>query len=127
MITHVPFEHLNDRHTNMLARSMHAAPAEEQPDADCFIRAVMLGTMRLFEFPGGMVLCGKRDNRLVLYALVSEHLLADAIPLTADMKRLAADWECDTIETTIFDRRLASVIEKLGGRIESVTLVMPVE
>jgi hypothetical protein len=83
--------------------------------------------MVLFEFPGGSMLVEKIDNRLHLTAFSSDAALKNAAPLLEDVKRLAADWQCDTIETTVFDPRLASVICKLGGRVESQTVILSAE
>jgi hypothetical protein len=127
MLQFVPPESFAQRHLIGLARSLLAAPADTRYDVDFIIEAVTRGTMRLFDWPNGLVLVSKRGQRLVLEGLHATQLLKDAVPLTDDLKRLAADWQCDTIETTCFDKRLTCVIEKLGGRVESRTLTLAVE
>ena len=127
MIQHVPFEAVDQRHIVGLANSLLAAPADNRPEPEEFLRAVMLGTMRLFEWDGGMALVGVRDNRLVLYAFSADSIFFSARRLAEDLKRLAADWECDTIETTCFDPRLTCVIKRLGGRVESMTITLAAE
>lgn len=128
MIRHVPFADLTEQHLTWLAESMLAAPEEQRPEAEDFARGVMLETMRLFEFAGGLLVVSVDGKRLKLEALRCRHLDAKtAVALAAALRRLAADWECDTIETIVFDSRLAFVIERLGGRVESWTMVLPVE
>lgn len=127
MITYVPFEKVTQRHLVWLANSLLAAPADNRPSAEDLSRAIFLETMRLFAWPSGCVLVGQSEKRLVLHAFGCDKLAGVPGPLTADLKRLAADWQCDTIETTCFDSRLASVIQKLGGRVESQTLTLAVE
>lgn len=127
MIRYVAFEDIDQRHIVGLANSLLAAPADNRVEPDDFVRAIMLGTMRLFEWDGGLILIGARDNRMMIWALCTTHLPRDAAQLAEDLKRLATDWQCDTIETTVFDPRLTCVIEKLGGRVESITLTLAVE
>lgn len=127
MIRYIPFEDVTPQHLLWLAQSLISAPESQRPDAETFSRAIFLGTMRLFGWDTGCVLVGQRDSRLILYAFGCDKLAGIPAPLTADLKRLAADWQCDTIETTCFDPRLASVIQKLGGRVESQVLTLAVE
>jgi hypothetical protein len=127
MLRFVDSADFQQRHLVGLANSLLAAPADTRYDVDYIIEALTRGTMRLFDWPNGLVLVSKRGQRLVLEGLWATRLLKDAITLADDLKRLAADWQCDTIETTCFDKRLARVIEKLGGRVESRTLTLAVE
>ena len=127
MIRHVPLADLNNRHLVAIANNLLSQPKPVRQDTDDIIQALAEGQLQLYEFDFGIVLLGKRDDRLVLEGLYAENLLKIAEALAADLKRLAADWQCDTIETMVFDPRLASVIEKLGGRVESRVMILEVE
>lgn len=126
MIRHVPFEDVGERHLEWIVASCVAAPEAVRPSASDFLRALMLETMRLFEWDDGCVILGAREGRLVIWAFGCNKLTAPRT-LREDLRRLATDWECDTIETTVFDTRLASAITKLGARVESITLTLGVD
>lgn len=129
MIRYVSFEDVNERHVVHLANSLLGAPTDQRPDTEDLLRGIQTGSMRLFDWDDGVVLVSQRDGRLLMlsFSCAEGQLFKTAEPLAADLKKLAADWQCDTIETTCFDPRLASVIEKLGGRVESLTLTLAVE
>lgn len=127
MFIYIPFSDVRQAHIVQLTNSLLAAPADIRPDLDDLLRAIMTGAMRLFECGDGVMLLGKSDNRLMIYAFAAETLLGKPKTIAADLKRLAADWECDMVETLVFDPRITSVIEKVGGRVESVTMILPVE
>lgn len=127
MIRHVPFSDLNEQHLDWIAESVLVQPEEIRASSADFLRAIMQEKLRLFDWESGCLIVGIHEHRLILHALCCHDLLHCAVQLADDLKRLAADWECDAVETTCFDTRLTSVIEKLGGRVESVTLVLPVE
>ena len=127
MIMFVPFESIEQRHIVGLVNSAFAAPADNRMDLNQILKEIKDGTMRLFDWPHGIVLVSKNFNRLTIWALATNNLIKDGPQLTDDLKRLAAEWECDTIQTTCFDPRLTSVIQKLGGRVESTTLTLAVE
>lgn len=129
MLQYVPWDDFDQRHIVWLANSLLACPADIRLSEHEILDDVRLGKKRLFEWPKGMVLVGTRDNRLVLWGFGSAPGLSmeECRLLATDLKRLAADWQCDTIETLCFDTRFASVITHLGGRVESMTLVLDVE
>lgn len=127
MIKYVDFEDLDEKHLDWIAESVLAQPEDIRANSSDFLRAIKDEKMRMFDWDDGCLLVGVTRNRLILYAFCCHALLKQAEQLAEDLKRLAADWECDTIETTCFDTRLTSVIKKLGGRVESTTLVLPVE
>lgn len=127
MIRFVPFADLNQDHLTWIAESALAPPVESRVDASDFLRALMQGTMRLFDWDDGCIVVGKREKRLVIYAFACHNLVKRLPPLLDDMRRLAADWECDAIETTCFDSRMTSAIKKIGAVTESTTIVLPLE
>lgn len=65
-------------------------------------------------------------GRLVLDAVACERLGAVWLLVSA-LKRLATGYRCHAIKTTVFDERLAGAIRKLGGRVESIDMVLSVE
>lgn len=128
MLQYVPWEALNQKHLVWLANSMLAAPESARLDINPLMNRLRDGIYRLFEFSGGCLLVGVRGSRLTLQAFCTDPGINMDLcrVLAADLKRLAADWQCDAIETICFDPRFASVIKHLGGRVESQTLVMEV-
>lgn len=124
---HVAFDELTDRHVIAISASVNAAPLRHRPDPADVLRAIVLGSARCFEFGdnGVIVVSTPGDARLRIDAfsgkIFSRRALAD------DLRRLAADWECDTIETFVFDPRLASAITGIGGRVEAFSVALPVE
>lgn len=127
MLQYVPFEQLTSDHITRLAKSLMAAPEHARPLASEYLISMKERKMLLFEWPEGIALVGQRGNRLVLYACQCDDLIHTILPFVADLKKIAAEWQCDTIETIVFDPRLASAIRKLGGALESQLMTLPVE
>lgn len=127
MLIYVPFEDIGPKQIERLAKSLLAAPAESRPTPGEYITSIRDGTRTLFEWDKGIALVGQRGQRLVLYACQCDDLLHEVLPFVEDLKKIAAEWECHTIETIVFDPRLASVIRKLGGALESQLMTLPVE
>ena len=127
MIRFVAFADLGESQLKMLAESINSAHPDNRPDGKEFLRIAAEGKAHFFEWDNGFALLGRRDNRLLLLAFRSRSLLKELPEFVSDLKRLAADWQCDTIETTCFEPRLTSVIQKLGGHVESVTLTLATE
>lgn len=122
MIRWVPFKEINAWHLRQIATSLLVAPEPVRPDERDFIQQLAAGSMRLFEFDNGIIVVHTENGRLVVDAMSCSIWQRKA--LADDLRRLAADWLCDTIQTTVFDRRLADGIVKVGGRIESYDLIL---
>lgn len=122
----MPFAEINARHLKQIAEVLQAQPVAVRHTERDFIQLLAAGRIRLFEFDEGIVCCHQDSGRLVIDA-TSCGKLGLAWKLLPDLKRLAADWLCDTIQTTVFKKQLADAIVKLGGRIESYDLVLDVE
>jgi hypothetical protein len=93
------------------------------------IRALLAEGGLLFDVSGkGVVLVhvteAQGERRLMIDALNAP--MAWIRGLVRDMQRLAADWNCTTIETTLFDPRLARAILLCGAEQEAVVLALPV-
>lgn len=126
MLTWVPFPDLTRQHIRLLAKSLLAAPEDVRMSVEYLTEELRERRMRAFSFDGGLLVVHKEGKRLVIDALACD-ALGRCWLLDEWVKRLAADWECDTIKTTVFDERLARAIRKLGGRVESIDLVLSVE
>lgn len=127
MLRYVPFEQIGARHIEGLVKSLNAAPECARPDAKEWLADIQAGRKTLFEWDEGIAVCGARPPRLVLFACSTTDLIHTILPFVEDLKRIAAEWQCDTIETIVFDPRLASCIKKLGGALESQLMTLPVE
>lgn len=130
----VPLDELTGWHTRGLAASMLQAPADERDSPRELLLAIKQGRSWLYEFDGGLVLCSKRENILLLDALWCEEPVKGIresaqrySKLGTMLKQLAAEFKCDKIKTIVFDPRLACVIEHLGGYVESRVMTLPVE
>lgn len=126
MIRWVPFSEINAWHLQHIAKSLQAMSASVRPSERDFVQQLAGGVLRLFEYDGGIVVCHAENNILWIDATSCEKV-TKVWKLLPWLKKLAADWLCDTIQTTVFSRQLADAIVKLGGRIESYDLVLGVE
>lgn len=81
----------------------------------------------LFEFDrpeGGLLAVEKIGRRLVLHAFSAPRFGWSFRRAVQDLRRLAADLECDAVETMVWDRRLARAMQKVGVRAEAVQMVL---
>lgn len=124
MIRYVPFEEYTAEHLRMLASSMIVPPEAMRLTCAEVIDQLHSGALQLFEFDGGIVAVGVNGRTLLVEALYMN--IWKKRPLLAAMKQLAADYRCDTIKTSVFDRRLAAVILSMGGRVVMYDLSVPV-
>lgn len=126
MIKYVPFEAVSEQHLADIAKTLLSVPEDDRPEPDDILRGLMSGSLRLFDWPQGSMVLGVSGTALFIWTFSCRNVLSAARPLAADLKRLAADWGCDKIETTVFNRRLTSVIQRVGGVVKSQTIVLPV-
>lgn len=134
MMNRVLLEQMTDRHLEALARSLLEAPEDERDSPKEILQLIKAGTSQLFETPDGLYLCRKVGNLLWLDALCCYEQVAGVretcnrfATFLEDLRQLAADWQCDKIKTCAFDSRITSVIQHLGGRVESWTLTLALE
>jgi hypothetical protein len=114
----------------LLEQSFLAAPETDRPSRAEIASAIMSGRSKIFRTAGlGIVMVR------LLRSATSRRLLIEAICMpqggfikawAADLKRLARDWSCDTIETTSFDPRLTRAIKHCGAQVEAVVLTLEV-
>lgn len=128
MLMHVPFIEIGERHLEGIAKCLELRPPSEQTWGTLVLMELHAGTMHLFDWTTGFIVAAKRSTRLTMEAFCAPEIsMEECRNLVSDLKRLAADWQCDTIETMVYDSRLTSVIHHLGGEIESWVMVLPVE
>jgi hypothetical protein len=125
MLTFIPFSAIKGRHLAALAASLNACPEAVRPSARNLVQDLAADRSRLYELTAdAIVVLSKQDNRLVIDA--ASMSIFDRLELIEGMAAICAEQQCDTIETTVFDSRLADAIKKVGGQVESITLVLPV-
>jgi len=125
MIIWVPFDNIGLKQINSLAKSLIVAPEAVRLDAMDLMNGLANGNMRMFEWDGGLFVVHRDGKRLVIDAMDAS--IWQRRTLADELKRLAADWACDTVQTTVFDRRLADAIVGIGGKVESYDVVLEVE
>jgi len=124
MIRWVPFDLIGRRQLEGIAASLLIAPEEVRLENKHVIEGLATGMYRLFDWDGGLFIVHKDDNRLVIDAMQAS--IWKRKDLAKELKELATHWLCDTVVTTVFDRRLADAIVKIGGEIESFDVTLPV-
>lgn len=131
MIRYVDWNDLVQEHLVSIANSMLAAPCDMRLPVGEILTNLRKGIFRCFSFgDGGLIVVSKGtaddgSTRLMIECFAGD--IWKRADLAADLKRLAADWECDTIETLVFDPRLARAIERVGGRVKSYLVTLAVE
>lgn len=126
MLTWVPAVYITRKHLKMLAESIHAAPEGARMDEHQLVLDLQTGKYRLFEWVDGCLVVAKVGSRLLLMHFCCHNLVKRLPSLVSEVQGIAADWECDKIETMCFDRRLTSAMQRLGAEVESTTLVLDV-
>lgn len=124
MIRWVPFPEIGSKHLRLLGECLNVAPEAVRMSARDLINGLRDRVLRLFEFDDGLLVVHRDEKRLVIDALACSIWKREQLADT--LRRLAADWECDTIQTTVFDERLADAIVSIGGKIESYDITLPV-
>lgn len=130
----IDFNSIDTRHLEALAQSVMKAPADERDSPREMLTLIKSGVSRLYETSGGIYLCRKVGRTLMLDAICcyeSVQGIAETALLfetfVTELRRVAAEWECDKIKTIVFDDRLTCVIKHLGGRVESVVMTLALE
>jgi hypothetical protein len=129
MLTFVPPTMLSGKDLLLLSNSLLRAAVWEP--ADEFMRKLHAGEAKAFRFPGGLLILESHKHpettRLLITAFAGNAAIWKRCGLARELRLIAAEWKCDTIETTCFDARLAAAIVKIGGKVESVTVTLSVE
>lgn len=124
MIRWIPPSLINQRHLQAIASSLHVCPEDARHDPVEFAQGLNAGHYRLFEYEHGIFVVHRENNRLVIDAMEASIWNRNSLALV--IKQLAADWLCDKVQTTVFDKRLADAIVSIGGVVESYDLVLDV-
>jgi hypothetical protein len=128
MLRYIPPGEITAEHIAALERSFAAAPAIEQPDLPATLASLLRGTYLLFGFADGLMLCTvvdrRGERRLRILAFTAKRLGHQIRLLRGDLRKLAGDWSCDVVETTCFSPRLTSAILRVGGKVESTTVIL---
>lgn len=133
MLTWIPPYSLTKDHLVQLAESLNAAPAFEMRSGIELLHAIHHSLAHAFALPseGLMVLEPKLgtdgSKRLSIVAFSGDGAIFLRKGLVDDLRKVALEWGCDTIETMCYDPRLARAIEKVGGHVESICLTLGVE
>ena len=116
----------------LIAESLNAAPDYERLEGRELLLKLLQSEAHAFTFGEGNIIIlerrrGKDESaRVNVVALAGDLTARTMLELASFCKNVAAEWGCDAIETTTYDPRIARAIVKLGGRIESQNLILPV-
>lgn len=128
MLEYVHISAVTDELLDAIMVSYAAAPPFDRPTKSEVRTNLVTQHSHLFRFGKGLTLVSVRavqgKRRLYIDAITQPG--GNITAWAREMKRLAAEWLCDTIETTVFNPRLASAIERCGARQEAVVLVLQV-
>jgi hypothetical protein len=133
VLTWIPPYAITQDQLVLLAESLNAAPAYEARDGVELLSAIHHSLAHAFALPddGLMVLEPKigadGSRRLSIIAFSGDGAIFLRKGLVGDLRKVALEWGCDTIETIAYDPRLARAIEKVGGRVESICLTLALE
>ena len=127
MLKHVPYLALQEQHFFWLLQAEGAKPDHERRSPEELMLAAKAWMLFEIERPGGGIVAVERvGSRLVLHALTAPNFGASFRKAVAALRRLAADLECDAVETMVWDRRLARAMQNVGVRAEAVQMVLRV-
>jgi hypothetical protein len=132
MLVFVPPWRVTSEQIGLLAKSLLRAPSFERPSGEKLIGMLHTGEAHMYEFPQGLLILQRlhgadHTDRVSILAFAGRATAWKMRELAQDLKKIAAEWGCDTIETLCYDTRLASAIQRVGGKLESVSLTLAVE
>lgn len=131
MLTFVPFEDMTEKHVRLLAESIAACPEFHRPLGADMLEDLRTGKAKMFEFDKGIMVLSveehniTKERRLMIDAWSGDGSIFCRVEAAVALRRIAAEWKCDVIETLVFDLRLASAICSIGGHVESVCVTLP--
>lgn len=130
MLQYVQPEELNDVDKHALVSSLAAASPWHRIDLELIWGELQAGLLHAYRYQDAFIavqrLHSNGETRLSIMALHDPSGLfgTHVRGLTSAIRQLAADWECDKIETTCYSLHLAEVIKAMGARVECVTMVI---
>jgi len=128
-LIYIPPLQVTSEQLDMLEESYKAAPVWDRWTRLEIAEALLSGRCTLFDLGGkGIMMCSVRESNghrvLNMEAACAKGRFVRS--WLQDMKRLAADWACDAIQTTAFDSRLARAIVLSGAQVEATVLMLQV-
>lgn len=128
MITYVPPLFITTAQWGLLAISLSRNPNPTPGwGEEMAAKKLLSGEWLLFTCPGGLFAVEKVGRRLYVQALNITKFGWRMRSFRNWMDRLATDMECDTVETTCFDERLAKAMVRIRAKPESWQMVWQVE
>jgi len=127
MLLWIPPSMFTEQCLRLLARSTLAAPDAVGEPAHDILARLHEGKAQAFCWKDGLLVLEAHTPRLRIVAWAGDNSIFLRRELAEDLKKIAAEWRCDTIETTVFCPRLARAIARIGGEIESWTVTLSVE
>lgn len=127
MLLYIPPDRIDIEHLGGLALSVAAGPRAATEEAGAILDRLLKGQAQAFEFDCGMLVLENHRPRLRIVAWAGYGSIFLRRELADELRTIAAEWGCDIIETTVFDRRLADAIVTIGGECESYTVILKVE
>lgn len=127
MLRHIPHLALQDEHIYWMLLSERAKPEHERRSANELAESAKGWLVFELERAGGGILAVEKvGRRLFIHALAAPGFGWSFRRAVRLLQKLAADLECDAVETMVWDKRLARAMQKVGVRAEAVQMVLRV-
>jgi len=115
----------------LLEKAQEAAPAFYQQSAASLRENVKAGHTAAFWLDDGLTLLERHtangQHRLLIVGFYAPATGFRIRHFAKELQRIAAEWLCDTIETTCYSKRLVKAITLVGGQVESIQVTLKVE
>jgi len=121
---------LTEDQRELLLMAVAPVPEWERPTLEEMLMLLEEQSWMAFATDGeGVILLERRETargrRLSVVGFACRRFGPNMRGITDGLRKIAADWECDMIETVCYNRRLAVAIQKMGGALESLTMTLP--
>lgn len=126
----VPYNQLTPQDIYAIEVSLNQAPIFERESIEDVLTEIRDQDIHTFYVPGGIVGLSRLDNddqsRLSIRFFTCDNFGARIRGIITGLRVIATAWECDKIETRVYNPGLMQMIMKLGGTAESVNLTLEV-
>jgi hypothetical protein len=123
MLRWLPPQQLSDSEFNSLVRGAAPGGWTELDVAE----KLLSGNWQAYGWDGGTLAVCKQGNRMLVTSFTASRFHGYLQAMRDVVDRLATDFMCDTVETTVFDERMAKAMMRMRGQVESWTLTWQVE
>lgn len=123
MLTWLDPQALSDEQWQMLCAAGEPAGWSQAEIAEKLLSRAWLA----FATAGGVLAVERRGRTLRVVLLANDAFGLRIKALKAACNRLAADWQCDTVETDVFSERLMRAMMHHGAKPECWTMAWQVE